>query len=103
MKLRAPRTDPDGTQHMPVAHAADYGVAIAYYHRSIGNGTITCEGLRSPTPAKRLVRLLAEYTDAGEHITHMVQCDSEEDETRQLARLERLILAASRRPSQPPE
>jgi hypothetical protein len=89
--------DPD--QHARVAHAAEYSLELPLYQRRVGNGTITCRMLKSPTPAKRLVQLVAEYYDAGVQVTQVVQCEDEPDEVRQLARLERRILEASRRPS----
>lgn len=100
MGFRANRLDADGvTQHAPVAAAADYSIETPLYHRSVGNGTITCRMLKAPTPAKRIVQLVGEYTDAGVEVLHVVQCESEDEEIRQLERLERVILAASRRPS----
>jgi hypothetical protein len=54
-------------------------------HRNLAGGSITCELLRSPTPAKRLVRLVAQYFDAGILTTHVVQCDSETEEVSQLS------------------
>jgi hypothetical protein len=94
-----PRFDPDGTQHARVAHAADYSIELPLYHRRVGNGMISCRMLKAPTPAKRIIQLVAEYSDAGVAVQHVVQCTSEAEEVRQLERLERLILAASRRPS----
>lgn len=88
--------DPD--QHARVANAAEYTEELQLYARVVGNGTIRCVMRKSPTPAKRLVQLVAEYWDAGVQVTQVVQCDSEQDEVRQLARLERRILEASRRP-----
>jgi hypothetical protein len=94
------RLDADGvTQHARVAHAADYSVELPLYHLEVGNGTIFCRVLKSPSPAKRIVQLVAEYTDAGVEVLQVVQCESEAEETRELERLERRILEASRRPS----
>ena len=93
-----PLVEPDGTHHARVAHSADYSIETPLYMRPVGNGRITCKMLRSPTPAKRLVQLVGEYYDGGVQVTHIVQCDDEADEIRQLERLERKILAASRRP-----
>lgn len=96
---RPPRREPDGTQHRDVAHAAQYSIVTPLYRRAIAGGVVVCELLRSPTPAKRLVRLTAEYSDAGIATTHVVMCESEVDEVAQLQRLERIIGEASRRPS----
>ena len=93
------RFDRDGVQHARVGHAADYSIELPLYHREVGNGTIFCRLLKSPTPAKRIVQLVAEYSDAGVEVQHVVQCEGEADEKRQLERLERIVLAASRRPS----
>lgn len=93
------RLDSDGvTVHARVAHAAEYSIDVPLYHRRVGTGMITCRLLRSPTPAKRLVQLVAEYVEAGVDTMRVVQCDSEVDEVRQLHRLERIILEATRRP-----
>jgi hypothetical protein len=102
MRSYGPRTDPDGTQHARVAQAHDYSIEIPQYRLAVGNGTITCRMLKAPQPARRLVQLLAEYTDAGVEVLQVVQCDSETEEVAQLARLERIILAASRRPHRVP-
>lgn len=101
MAFRANRLDPDGvTQHAAVANAGEYSIDLPLYHRRVGNGTITCRMLkRKGGPGKRIVQLVGEYSDAGEGVTHVVQCASETEEVEQLARLERIILAASRRPS----
>ena len=99
MSHSANRLDPDGTQHARVAHAADYSIELPLYDRRVGNGHIFCRMLRSPTPAKRIVQLVAEYSDAGVEVLRVVQCASEQEEITQLERLEKLILAASRRPS----
>lgn len=100
MRHRANRLDSDGvTQHADVAHAAEYSIDVPLYHRRVGNGTIVCRLLKSPTPAKRIVQLQADYLDAGVDVHHVVQCDSELDEIRQLERLEGVILRASRRPA----
>jgi hypothetical protein len=93
------RLDSDGvTQHARVAHAAEYSIQVPLYHRHVGTGMITCRLLRSPTPAKRIVQLVAEYVERGVDTTRVVQCESEVDEIRQLERLERIILEATRRP-----
>jgi hypothetical protein len=89
--------DPD--QHARVAHAGEYTIETPLYQRRVGNGTITCRMMRSPTPAKRIVQLVADYHDGGIQTTRVCQCESEQEEVRDLQRLERLILEASRRPS----
>lgn len=97
-----PRFDPDGTQHARVAQAADYSIEVALYHRKVGNGWIHCRMLKAPTVStgsRRIVQLVAEYSDAGVDVHQVVQCSSEQEETAQLARLERIILTASRRPT----
>lgn len=94
------RIDPDGVQHAPVAQAHDYSIETPIYRRAVGNGTITCRMLKAAEgPARRIVQLTAEYYDAGVQVTQVVQCDSEQDEVRQLERLERRILEATRRPT----
>lgn len=68
--------------------------------RKVGNGKLTLVLIRSAAPGtKRLVQWRAEYTEAGVFTTQVVGCEDELDEARQLARLERVILAASARPS----
>jgi hypothetical protein len=99
MRSYGPRFDSDGTQHARVAQAADYSIELPLYHRRIGNGVVYCRLLKAPTPAKRLVQLVAEYSDAGVAVQHVIQCESEQDEMSSLARLEKLITAASRRPA----
>lgn len=98
---RANRLDSDGvTQHAAVANAGEYSIDLPLYHRRVGAGTITCRMLkREGGPGKRIVQLVGEYEDAGEGVTHVVQCASEVEELAQLARLERIIREASRRPS----
>jgi hypothetical protein len=95
---RPARHDPDGTVHRDVAHAADYDVKTPLYRREVAGGTVTCYQLRSRKPAKRLVQLEAEYTEAGILTTHIIHCEDLEDEVRQLERLERIIREASRKP-----
>lgn len=96
-----PRFDTSGdrAQHARVAQAADYSIEIPLYQRHVGNGVILCRMLKAPTPARRIVQLIARYTDAGVEVDHIVQCDSEQEEIHQLERLEKLILQASRRPT----
>jgi hypothetical protein len=97
---RPPRLDSDGvTVHADVAHAAEYSIETPLYVRTVGNGTITCKLLQAPTPAKRIVQLLAEYYERGVQVTHVVQCASESEEIRELERLEKVVLEASRKPS----
>jgi hypothetical protein len=100
MAHRANRFDPDGVvEHRRVAHAAEYSIELPLYMRTIGNGSVKCVLLKSPTPAKRIVQLIAEYKEAGVYVHQVVQCISETEELAQLQRLERVILEASRRPS----
>lgn len=87
-----------GDQTMAVAHAADYELVTVLWRRRVGNGSIECRLLRAKRPAKRIVQLLAEYTDAGVFTSQVCQCDSPEDEARSALRIEREILAASMRP-----
>lgn len=94
-----PRFDPDGTQHARVAQATDYSIELPLYHRKVGNGMIYCRMLKAAGPARRIVQLVAEYGDAGVDVHQVVQCFSDEDEVRQLQRLEGIILEASRRPT----
>lgn len=96
---RPPRHDADGTVHRDVANAADYSIKTPLYRREISGGTVTCYQLRSPTPAKRLIQLEAEYMEAGILTTHIVHCEDLDDEHRQLQRLERVIREASRKPA----
>lgn len=96
----ANRLDSDGvTQHARVANAGEYSIEIPLYHRRVGNGTIMCRMLKQPAPGKRIVQLVGEYSDAGVEVLQVVQCSSEQEEHEQLQRLERIILAASRRPA----
>lgn len=99
MRSYGPRVDPDGTQHARVAQAHDYKIETPLYVRQVGNGTITCRMLKSPTPAKRIIQLVAQYSEAGVAVDRVVQCTSETEEIAQLERLERIVLEASRRPS----
>jgi hypothetical protein len=95
-----PRVDAEtGELHARVSQAHDYSRVTILWRRRVGNGTIDCELLRSPTPAQRLVQLRAQYTDAGEPVLHIIKCSDELDEARQAARLQRLILLASARPT----
>lgn len=96
---RPPRTEVDGTQHADVAHAAEYSLEVPLYVRSVGAGTITCNMLKAPTPAKRLIQLKAEYYERGVQVTQVVQCSSEREEVAELARLERVMRAAQARPT----
>jgi hypothetical protein len=99
--FRAPLFDASGDQHMAVAHAADYEVVTVLWRRRVGNGSITCKLLRAKKPAKRIVQLHAEWTDAGVPTACVCQVHSPEEEQADAARLERQILAASRRPEEP--
>jgi hypothetical protein len=99
--FRAPRFDASGDQHAAVAHAADYELVTTLWRRRVGNGSITCQLLRAKRPAKRIVQLHAEWTDAGVPTTCICQVHSPAEEAHDAARLERLILAASRRPEEP--
>jgi hypothetical protein len=101
-RWQPPRQDPDGTVHRRVAHAAEYSIETPLYRREIAGGTVTCRMLTSPQRAKRIIQLSAEYYEAGILTTHIVQCESESDEVRQLQRLERVIREASRKPELPP-
>ena len=103
MRSYARRVDPEtGGLHMRVAHEADYAVDRMLYRRLIGNGIVTCRLLKSDAAGARgLVQLVAEYSDAGVLTTQVSLCESEDDEIRQLSRLEKIILAASRRPTRP--
>jgi hypothetical protein len=94
-----PRFIDDGEQTMRVAQAHDYSIELPLYVRRVGSGSITCRMLKAPTPAKRIVQLVAEYVEAGIDTTRVVQCESEVEEMHQLARLEGIILAAERRPT----
>jgi hypothetical protein len=91
--------DADGTQHARVAQATDYSIELPLYHRRIGNGTVYCRMSKAAQPARRIVELVAEYSDAGVAVQHVIRCTSEDEEIRQLMRLERLIAAASRKPA----
>jgi hypothetical protein len=100
MTWRANRLDSDGViQHAPVANAADYAVDVVLYRRQVGTGSIVCRMLKSPTPARRIVQLAATYNESGVQTDRIVQCASETEEVAQLERLERIIRAASCRPS----
>jgi hypothetical protein len=99
MRSHGRREDPDGTRHLPVASTGEYEEIPAYV-RNVPGGRITCFTLkRREGPGKRMVQLRADYTEAGCATTKIVKCDSDVDEVRQLERLEKLILAASRRPA----
>jgi hypothetical protein len=88
----------EGEQTMAVANAAAYELVTVLWRRRVGNGSIECRLVRAKRPAKRLVQLLAEYSDAGELCTTVVQVADVDEEAREALRLERLILAASARP-----
>lgn len=99
----APQQDSDtGGRHMRVTDAIDYerSRVTTLWRRPIGNGTLRCELLRGHKTSRRLVQLVAEYEDAGDAAARTCVCDDELDEARQVARLERIMLEASARPSQ---
>lgn len=96
-----PRFDRDGiVQHAHVANVGDYGITTTLWTRKVATkGTITCELLRNSLgPGRRLVRLVAEYCDAGKLTTDVVMVGDAEDEARTVARLEQRITEAERRP-----
>lgn len=95
------RHDADGTQHKMVADSIEYRVAATLWQRKVGNGSITCKLLRGHKPSARIVQLLAEYDDAGTAVSRVVNCTDQLDEQRQVQRLERVILLASTRPTEP--
>jgi hypothetical protein len=98
-----PRFDRDGvTQHAKVANVGDYGILTTLWTRKVATrGTITCELLRNSLgPGRRLVRLIAEYRDAGKLTTDVVMVGSAEEEARTVARLEQRIIEAERRPAE---
>jgi hypothetical protein len=99
MRSYGARVDPDGTEHARVSQANDYSIEIALYRRDVAGGSITCRMLKADRPAKRIVQLVAVYMDAGVQTERIVQCENEDEEIRQLERLERIIREASRRPS----
>lgn len=99
MKSYGPRQEPDGTQHMRVAQAREYPVEIVHYRRRVAGGVITCRTRKSRTPGRRIVQLTANYLERGIDTQRVVQCESQEEEMRQLERLERIILEASRSPT----
>ena len=100
MTSYGPRFTDDGRQTMRVAQAAIYELHRPFYVRHVGNGRVTCyPAKRAGGPGMRLVQLVAEYTDAGCLTTAVVQVGSLEEELAELARLERRILEASRRPA----
>jgi len=93
------RVDPDtGGLHARVSQAHDYEVVTVLWRRRVGNGTLQCRLLRAKRPAKRIVQLLAEYTDAGVLTTAICQVHSPQEEAADAFRLERQILWASTRP-----
>lgn len=88
-----------GAMEPKVAQAHDYSIVIPLYVLPIGNGRVECIMRKAAEgPAKRIIQLVASYTDAGSDtsVTQVVQCSSELEEIQELYRLERLILAASR-------
>jgi hypothetical protein len=101
MRSYGPRFDPEtGAMHARVHQATDYNRTTLLRQRKIGNGTLKFMLVRSSTPgARRYVQLHAEYEDAGVAEYVIVQCENELDEARQHARLERIMLAASARPT----
>jgi len=100
MTWRPNRLDSDGvTVHRDVANAADYSIDVVLYRHQVGTGSIVCRMLKSPTPARRIVQLVATYLEEGIQTDRIVQCTSETEEIAQLERLERIILKASRRPT----
>ena len=103
MPSYGPRFDPDGVvQHAPVADVGDYGVETTLWTwRAAGGGTITCQLLRnSRGPGRQLVRLIAEYKDAGRLRTDVVMVESPEEEQRARLRLEARIIEAEQRPAE---
>jgi hypothetical protein len=100
MRSYGPRVDPEtGALHKRVSQAHEYQVASLLWRRPVGNGIVTCELLRSITgPAKRIVQLRADYTDAGTVTTDVIQLAGEDDEQLQVMLLTVKILEASRRP-----
>jgi len=98
-----PRVDEHtGSPHARVAQAHDYDRVQLLRERKIGNGTLRLELVTASSgPARRLVRWVAEYTDAGVHEQRIVQCSDELDEQRQHARLEAEMLLAAARPEHP--
>lgn len=100
MRSYGPRTDPEtGALHKRVSQAHDYDVAQILWHRPVGNGSITCELLRSSSgPAKRIVQLHARYTDAGVLTDRVIHLAGEDDEQLRVMLLTVDILEASRRP-----
>ncbi len=101
MRSYGSRFDPDtGAQHARVHQATDYNRTTLLRERRIGNGTLKFELVRSSAPgARRYVQLHADYEDAGEGVTTIVRCESQLEEAREHSRLERIMLAASARPS----
>lgn len=100
-----PRFDPDGTQHARVANAAGYKIDTILWRVRVHNGELRCELLRGTSgPAKRPVRLVAEYQDADEFCTRVRLCKNPEEETEGRLYLEGIMLEATRRaaPATPP-
>ncbi|HEY1457559.1 MAG TPA: hypothetical protein VGF15_03475, partial [Solirubrobacteraceae bacterium] len=98
------RRDPiTGEQHAPVSDSIEYTRVTTLWQRRIGNGTLTCDLYRGTKPSKRLVMLIAVYDDGNAGVTRSVRCESPEEETKEAARLEAIIRAASRRPDESPE
>jgi hypothetical protein len=108
MRSFGPRVDPEtGALHARVSQAHDYTRVTTLWRRTVGNGSIECKMYRAASgPARRIIQLHAEYTDAGVHTTTVCGVADPLDEQRQAARLERVIRAASARPdptAAPPE
>lgn len=89
-----------GAAQARVPEAHTYDLRVALYERRVGAGVIRCHLVRSSEgPARRLVQLVADYYEAGVAVTTCVQVASDDEELRELARLERVMLAAQRRPA----
>lgn len=94
------RHDADGTVHRRVRNIGTYSEVTTLRRIRIGTGSIEVRLAKNAAgPGRRIVQLVADYNDAGVAVQHVVQCDDELDEARQLQRLERLILEAMRRPA----
>lgn len=100
MPSYGPQLDPDGVvQHKPVSSVAAYGRILTLWERKIGTGSIRCELVRAAQPAHRIVRLIADYQDAGIEVQQLVQVHNVMEEQAETARLERIIRQASIRPN----
>ena len=102
MKSYGATHDEDGIPIGRVTNSATYNRQLLLWRRRIGNGTLTCEQLLPDRAARRLVRLTANYTDAGDEVCAVAIIEDEDDERLTASRFEqRMLMAQVRSATQP--